>query len=228
MVTSFRFLAVLVLISGSFSACKKSQNNIDFHHDYFGQEEGRYIIYDVVEIIHDDALQQHDTLTYQLKTHWADTFVDNQGRVAREYWRYRRDSVTGSWDFIDIWSGLIDGPRAEMIEDNQRIVRLIFSPTTEKEWDANAYNPTEERIYYYRDIHRDTIVGGISFDSTLVVEQAYDKPNLINYDRKYEVYANNIGLVYRHWRTINTQYNPNPYINYGYELYYTFAETGFE
>lgn len=223
----FPLFAILLVLTYS---CNKEKQPVDFHYDYFGMEEGRYIIYDVIEIIHDDDLNQHDTLAYQLKCYWADTFVDNEGRIGREYWRYRRDSVTGPWLLVDVWHGVFDGIRGELVEDNQRIVRMVFAPTISKQWDANAYNTLGEMDCYYRDIHQDTIVGGVSFDSTVVVEQAYDPPNLIDFDRRYETYANNIGLIHRHWRTINTQFDGQgqPYINYGYELYYDFVETGFE
>lgn len=216
-------LLVLTLLS-----CKKD-NSIDFHFEYFGMEEGRYIIYDVVEIVHDDALNQHDTTIYQLKTYWADTFVDNQGRPAREFWRYVRPTSNDPWVLQDIWTGVHDGIRAELVEENQRVVKLVFSPTQNKEWDANAYNMNGEQICYYRAIHGDTTIDNTSFDPTLVVEQ--DQFNsLIDSVRRYEMYAKGIGMILKYERDLHYQINNQSqiYLNEGTERYYRFVETGIE
>lgn len=210
------------------TGCKK-QAPVKFYHEYFGLNQGKYVIYDVTEIIHDDALNQHDTLKYQLKTYWADTFVDNEGRVAREFWRSTRNSPSDPWVFQDIWTGIIDGIRAELIEENQRVVKLVFAPTPQKSWNANAYNTWAPLDCYYGDIHQDFSVGGINFDSTLVVEQA-ETYSLIDTIRKYEVYANHIGLVYKHSRDLNFQFNSQGqiYLDKGKELFYSYSSSGTE
>ena len=181
-------------------------------------------------MIHDEALFQHDTLYYQLKTYWADTFVDNQGRVAREFWRYRRDSVTQPWTYTDTWTGIIDGIRAELIEENQRRVKLVFAPTLSKFWDANAYNIDGQLDCFYRDIHQDSIIGGTTFDSTLVVEFDTEPSSLIDSVKRYEMYSKYVGLVFKydrdiHWTSIPTD-PERP--DYGREIYYEFVATGFE
>lgn len=227
-----RFLPyLLILLAGIVvvgSSCKK-QAPVKFYYEYFGLNQGKYVIYDVVEIIHDDALNQHDTLRYQLKTYWADTFVDNQGRITREFWRSTRDSSSHPWVFKDIWTGIIDGVRAELIEENQRVVKLVFAPTPQKEWNANAYNIWPEMECNYGDIHQEMSFGGTVFDSTLVVEQE-ETYSLIDTIRKYEVYANHIGLVYKHSRDLNFQFNQQGqiYLDKGRELFYTYSSSGVE
>jgi hypothetical protein len=62
----YALTAVLVVLS----ACKQDPPP-KFHFEYFGLEEGRFVIYDVVEVDHDDAIGIHDTTTYQLKTVWG-------------------------------------------------------------------------------------------------------------------------------------------------------------
>jgi hypothetical protein len=205
--------------------CKKTTPP-DFHLDYFGQEEGRYVIYDVVEIFHDvDAAVKHDTNYYQLKTVWNETFVDNEGRDARIFRRYVRNQATDPWVLQDVWTGLIDGIRAELIEENQRVVKLIFSPTIEKEWDANAYNPNDELSCYYDDIHQSHSLGVNDFDSTVMVEQA-DDPDPVRFLRKYEVYAKGIGLVEKVSRDLYLEFQTQP--QSGYELFYTYVSSGYE
>lgn len=227
MKTSFYYISFLSLFV-ILASCKKNPA-IDFHYDYYGMEEGRYVVYDVTEMVHDDALNLHDTTYYQLKTVWADTFVDNQNRVAREFHRYVRPTDTDPWVLQDVWTGLIDGIRAELVEENQRVVKLIFAPTKNKVWDANAYNQENEQTCFYRDIHGDTTIDNTSFDLTLVVEQDQFY-SLIDSVHRYEMYAADIGLIYKYERDLHYQINPQSqiYLNEGSEKYYRFVETGMQ
>ena len=218
----FPLLVVLITLS---TGCKKEPLPL-FHREYFGLSEGKYVIYDVMEITHDQALLQHDTVNYQLKTIWGEIYIDNEGREAREFLRYTRQSSSDVWVLKDLWTGIIDGIRAELTEENQRTVKLVFAPTLSKEWDANAYNPSAELECYYRDIHADTVINSTKIDSTLVVEQD-DFVSLIDTVRMYEMYAKDIGLVYKHFKDNHYQFSSSEVVN-GRELYYEYVSSGIE
>ena len=206
-------------------SCKKTTAP-SFHYEYFGYEQGRYVIYDVLDITHStEAIIEHDTLRYQLKTVWGDPYIDNEDREGREFLRYFRNSPTDSWTLTDVYYGVYDGIRAELVEENQRRVKLVFAPTASKEWDANAYNLDEVLDCYYDEIHQSYIVNGSTFDSTLIVEQA-DEGNGIDTIRKYEVYAKDVGLIYKHSKENDYQFLPIP--QDGKEYYLTYVSHGFE
>ncbi len=217
----FLFGAILML-----TACKK-QKQPNFHREYFGLETGRYVIYDVLEITHDANLAvQHDTVRYQLKTVWEGAYLDNEGRTASEFRRYKRASVTDNWSLADVWTGIYDGVRAELIEENQRVVKLVFSPTLAKVWDANAYNNLGEQECYYSDVHVDTTINGVFFDSTVVVQQEQFY-SLIDTTLKYEVYGKYVGLLYKHFKDNGYNFgDPEP--KSGTEVYYHYVSHGFE
>ncbi len=205
-------------------SCKKTDDPI-FHTEYFGLIPGRYVIYDVIDITHDAQVSQHDTLIYQLKTHWGEQYIDNEGRVCRKFRRYTRDSSTATWQLKDTWYGLIDGIRAELVEENQRKVKLVFAPTLEKAWDENAYSTQVKQDCYYIDIHKTKTFANVEFDSTVVVEKI-DETNALITKRFYEVYAKNIGLIYYHFMDNDYQFSTEVYK--GKELYMTFNSAGFE
>lgn len=207
-------------------ACKKSEPTPSFHYEYFGMQEGRYVIYDVVEIDHEDQFDIHDTTYYQLKTVWDQPYIDNEGRRASEFHRFVRSSPAEEWTMVDVWTGIIvDARRAEMIEENQRKVKLVFAPTSQKIWDANAYNMLGEQECYYEDIHKSANVGGNQFDSTLIVEYA-DQSNLVDDIRIYERYAKGVGMI--EWFYKKNNYQGAPEVDFGKEIYYTFVSTGIE
>ena len=175
----------------------------------------------------DKNLGIHDTITYQLKTKWGEEYKDNESREGREYLRFKRDSSVDDWEITDKWHGLINGNKAELINENQRQIKLVFSPSLSKQWNANAYNSDENLECYYRDIHGDTTINGIHLKNTLVVETDWT-PNPIDDKRYFEVYAKGIGLVYKHYRNNKFfSFNDNE-VGIGKEVYYSFHSTGIE
>jgi len=217
----YKLLSVLaILVIGGYS-CKKDQVNYDLHFGYFGLIPGRYVDYDVVEIKHDVAQAiQHDTLRYQLRTWIGDTIIDNEGRVAREFVRFKRANASQSWVQTDIWTAIIENNRAELVEENQRMIKLVFAPTDTKEWNPNAFNSYDELTAYYRDIHKPSVMGTMHFDSTLVVEQE-NFFSLIDYRRKYDVYSKKVGLISKYYKDLKIAGFDTMNVKSGTELFYT-------
>lgn len=184
--------------------CKKDTEPVDLYYRYFPLDEGYYVTYAVREINIDDLLQQNDTAYYYVKAQIGDTIIDNEGRIARRYNRYYADSLTQPWHLQDIWTSIIDGSRAELVEENQRTIKLIFAPTKYQQWNCNAYNMLDPLDCYYRDIHKPATINGLTFDSTLVVELK-DFHSLIDYRRQYEQYAVGVGMIYKQFTDFQIQ-----------------------
>ena len=100
--THLQLTAVVVFVLIGLISCKQ-EPRAQFHFEYFGFDAGLYIIYDVLEMHHDDTVGVHDTLSYQLKTVWGSGFVDDEGLNAREFKRYVRSSSSDPWEFADLW-----------------------------------------------------------------------------------------------------------------------------
>lgn len=216
--------SIFVLTLLIFSACKKTEKPL-FHIEYFGMQEGRYVIYDAVEITHDALLSQHDTVYYELKTVWGPEYINNEGQSTKEFHRYKRTNPSDAWAFLDLWTGRIDGIRAELVEENQRVVKLVFAPTDQKVWNSNEYNMLEEQECYYQDIHKSFTINNIKIDSTLKVN-IEESSNLIDSVEIYERYAKNIGLVYKHYKDNHYQFTDEVYL--GKELYLSYKSSGIE
>ena len=215
------YISLLVLLIVAVVSCKKQDAAPQFHYDYFDLTQGRYIDYDVMEINHDvDQAIEHDTSYYQMRTLIGDTAIDNQGRIARKFLRYKRANTLGTWVLSDVWTALITENRAELIEENQRIIKLVFAPTLSKEWNPNAFNMYAEMTSYYSNIHDLQNVGPLVFDSALIVEQE-DFFSLIDKKRKYEVYAKGVGLVKKYYKDLTIANFDTLNVQKGKELYYT-------
>ena len=228
MKSAHRFILFISLVSLSLlSACKKQDIAVEMAYDYFDLTHGRYIIYDAVKITHDAAQAVHDTNYYQMKTVIGDTIIDNEGRVANRYLRYFRNSELDAWVLQDIYTTIIENRRAELVEENQRVIKLVFAPTLSKSWNANAFNLLPTMDCYYRAIHKKANIGALSFDSTLIVEQA-DFSSLIGHERKYEVYAKGIGMVYKYYKDLDIANFDTLNVKKGDELFLTINSYGIE
>lgn len=217
------FITLLILAS-----CKKESNAPDFHKDYFPLEKGHFVIYDVVEINHDvDNAVQHDTMMYQLKTVIGDTVLDNLGRVARKFFRYKRLDANGVWELSDVWTAIVDGTLAELTEENQRIIKLVFPPSENKEWNPNSYTTLPALEAHYVSIHASKTINALVFDSTLTVELE-DYFSMVDYRRKFEVYAKGVGLIKKVYKDLIIAGFDKTNVQKGKELELTCVDFGTE
>jgi hypothetical protein len=221
----------LIAAIGSFfllNSCKKElvNSNQFLYSSYYALKSGKFIEYDVMEVNHNEnAAIQHDTSFYKLKCVIEDTFTDNAGRLAYNYVRYKRISSSESWIQTDLWSTIVFNNKAELVEENQRIVKLVFPASEFTIWNANQFNSDVKLNCNYTELHKSKVINGFTFDSTLVVEQE-DKRNLIEFKRKYEVYANRVGMVKKYYKDLQISNFDTLNIKSGKEIFMTLTNFG--
>jgi hypothetical protein len=204
------------------SSCKKKAEP-DFHFDYFPIVQNQYVTYAVTEITIDQTVNQSDTLNYFMKVQIGDIEIDNQGRNANRVYRYTSSSISGPWVLKDIWTSILNGNKAELYEENNRIIKLVFAPSKSKSWNANAYTTLGELNCYYDQIHKKINFGSLSFDSTITVEQQ-DELNFIQYKRKFEIYAKGVGLVRKFYKDFEINNSDTTNVKKGKELQMTVVD----
>ena len=106
---------------------------------------------------------------------------------------------------------------AQKVEENIRFTKLIFPISRGSFWNGNGFNYLAEKEYYYDSINESSTFGLNSFDSTVYVIQNSNN-NLLEFDEAYEVYAKNIGLVYKKDVELNINFGNVLDINEGYEF----------
>ena len=222
-----RYTWGLLVVVFTLVSCKQDEIVIDFGYEYFGWEEGNYVIYDVVEIFHDINLQpSSDTIHYKLKTVVGEPIIDNEGRSANKYFRYTYSS-NGTLTDQRVWAGIIAGQRAELVEENQRIIHLVFAVTNDKTWDRNAFNPWESQIVSYQGINQSRTIGNKTYNASVRVN-IQDFFSLVDHRVKYNTYAKGIGLVHRYEKDLTIANFDTLNIQSGREVYYIAIEYGKE
>lgn len=223
------FVSITVILVVFLQSCKKDQViaiPIPLNQHFFGISAGRFIIYDVIEINHDaNAVIKHDTIYYQLKTFIGDTVVDNEGRIARKFYRSKRPDIFSAWVITDLWTTIIHNNKAELVEENQRKVKLIFPISSSKIWNTNQFNAYENEEAYYDFLFQGKTINSLYFDSTIRVEQANER-NLIAYKRKYEEYASNVGMIRKVYKDLSIVNFDTLNVKFGNEIFMDVIDYG--
>lgn len=221
-------LTVLMVLLGS---CKKDEPTIpEFHHEYYPLEQGTFVVYEAMEISHDiQALVVRDTSRFFLKTLIGDSIIDNSGNVAHQFLRFKKQNFEDQWQLTDVWTTRRINQRIEVVEENERIVKLVFAPTREKAWDINAFNNKQRLVARYNPnlLHVPKVISSIVMDSTLQVE-IQDFFSLVDHRRKFEVYAKGIGLVHRSFKDNAIMNFDTLNIRLGKEVHYRMIDFGKE
>lgn len=190
---------------GALYSCKKDvAPPLDVGYGYFPTNVGHWIIYDVVTIEHDAPVNKHDTAVFQIKEIIESTFLDNEYRETQRIERYLRSDSTLPWVIKDVWFSNLTSSTAEKVEENVRFIKLIFPISLEKTWDGNVSNPQDIWNYEYTEVDAPYTINILSFDSTVTVLQI-DEGNLIEKNYALEIYAKNVGMIYKELLLLETE-----------------------
>jgi len=194
-------------------------------YDYYPLVTGKYKVYQIDSIVYDEYNCEVDTVSYQIKEVTGDTARDGEDDLYYRVERFYRKDSASTWTMVGVWTEKIEDYQVQRVENNQRLIPLVFPVKENQRWDGIVY------------IRRDTLVpirGGsidmfkdwdefvleevdapyinpltnVIYNETALILQV-DKEN--NIERRYslERYAKNIGLVYKEMRILDSQCRTN-------------------
>lgn len=217
-----KFLLVGVLaiaISSFISSCRKQtvDNSIVETKTYFPLELGKYVDYSVDSTIWNSfdcsVTHSHWLLRYTI----ADTFSDDSMRRSYRVEIRQRRADSSSWH---TQGNILVTPTETSIEytqSNLKFIKLTFPVIDGLYWNGNSYIVTNDQdysyfsnwVYSYANVGQPYNTSLENFDNTVTVNQANESLNTADGPGSYsyktyakEVYAKNVGMVYReltHW-----------------------------
>ena len=188
-------LYLLPIIAFCFTACQKEPDlgAIDLGYDYFPTTSGTYIDYQVDSVNYGINV---DTTSFQLREVITEDFVDEEGQRAYQLGRFKRATANDEWVQTDVWTIKRTNNTAERVEENERFIRLVFPLEEGKNWDGNSFNQRDPWNYSCASFDEPYSWQGVSFSQTAFIEQRTNL-NLVDQELAYEIYARNIGLVFK-------------------------------
>ncbi|MCH8330922.1 MAG: hypothetical protein IH946_06015 [Bacteroidetes bacterium] len=220
-----RYFPVILLVLVASKCNEPGTLDVDYNYEYFPLKLGQTVIYDVDSVFLDDFTlpPTFDTTTYQIKETVESTFIDNEGRISHRIVRYKRYDTTSVWKDNAVWFATRTNSRVELVEDNNRFIKMTFPAKEGKKWLGNVYLDiaTEKCLpdydnsnweYEILEIDKRYSINGLDFDSTLIVEQINDTTdNLVEMHYSFERYAKGVGLIEKefwHLWTNNLVFKP--------------------
>jgi hypothetical protein len=204
--TYCNLLILLLLLVGCSKTENVEENPFPIITDYYPGKIGSFIDYKVDSIYHNNALEQHDTVHYKIRELLESNFTDNQGRNSIRIERYISHVDSTNWILKDIWFSTTTNVRMEKIEEDVRFIKLINPIQEDEAWNGNAMNILDEWEYNYLQIAEPFFTDSLNFDSTITVLQR-DYSNLIEKEYAKEIFAKNIGMIYKYSKLLRV--NPN-------------------
>lgn len=182
--------------------------------DYYPLVIGKFITYKLDSTVYLNLGTKKEIRTYLVQDKIDAVITDNLGRPSFKVKRTIRSKVdTTKW--MDLMSYLVtyDSTRLEVVQDNQRYLKLVEPITNGFNWKGNAFINTagipaiqylEDWLYTYEKVRRPFTANGISYTETVTVNQRSDtsgKPSDKNFyfeiNHSKEVYSKSIGLIFK-------------------------------
>lgn len=214
----FTITAFLGLFVGCATEKVDDKNDAIIGLDYYPLEIGSYVIYDVKESIFrynfDSTSTDEIKNEYQLKEKVADSFVGASNETILRLERYKRPNENTEWQIDSVWSIRKNNYNVIRKENNIDFVVLTFPVRTGNSWDGNMYNTNggtagrQQDIYTITQRGIDVTINKKRLKDCAVVLQN-DDSTCLNVDFRQEIFARNIGLVYKVSRIYNFSYNEN-------------------
>lgn len=163
--------------------------------DFMPLETGRFIAYDVTEQRY-SLTTAPTSVSYQLKELIGDSYTDVTGQAAYRLYRLRRPNALTVWTADSLWIARLTSRAAIRTENGADFVKLTFPVQERDRWNGNQLNQYGERTYQVRQVGQPYSVNNQSFSETVQVMQQ-DDSTLISRDKRLEVYARRVGLIYK-------------------------------
>ena len=191
------FCAMLMMLDGcSYSDVMRIPDQL-----YFPLRVRNYQIYQVNETDIQHSSCNDNSLpskSYQLKVLIYDSLKNAEGSYTYNIHRYTLPDSTQAWADLDTWSARVTTNQVIVNEGNTSYVKLIFPLTNNSKWNGNQYNNLVEEDYVLKNFNQAyQLSNGKKYTTSLTVEQSDNQDFFVFQDKRLEVYAASVGLIYK-------------------------------
>lgn len=220
--------AILTFMLSLFN-CSKNDISVPMPgNHYFPIKEGFWVEYHVDSIAYNSLQDTVIKYNYILRETIGSSFEDIAGNKWHRVYRQTKTDISGNFSPAGVVAHKISHQTAERIENNLRFIKLAFPFRINKQWNGNSYINYDDHFfcdfygdwdYKYKELFQKKEINDIRIDSVVVVQHVADS-GLICKNHIVEMYAPNIGLVYKKVERLTTQSTSS-------EPFYKRAEDGY-
>lgn len=178
-------------------ACDHDESyNRDSGAAYFPLETGLYQIFSVRELQY-SGLPEPALSEYELMVEVVDSFPSGAHEYTFVIHRSKRASASDAWRALDTWSVRKDERQVIVSEGNTPFVKMKFPVAGGTRWNGNTFNTLPDDEYETQVAGQITELNGMTFENTLIIEQEHNDDVIVFHDVRREIYARDVGLVYK-------------------------------
>lgn len=200
---SFLFLVITCLLSLVTCVGTLEVDTGRLGYEFFPLQEGIRRVYEVEEVIYSLIDPKKETLNYQLMEEVESYFINQENDTTYVVNRYKRTSEEDEWKVDSVWTARRTPSQAIVTENNKPFVKLAFPVKENTSWDGNIFNTFKPRMYKMVAVNRSLTLNGMDFPETVTVIQSDNDDHIISTDLRKEIYAKNIGLVFKELKILN-------------------------
>lgn len=203
------FLAILSFFTFITSCSSDEIDPILFGTNHYPVKKGQFVTYQVTRVLHNEIVED-DIEIFQRKEVVVDTFTDASNRIAYRIEQFTRKDASEPWLIDSVWVLRKEPARLIKIENNEPFIKLVFPIENGITWNGNAVNDFLSEEYTAEVLSAPFRLNGESFSKAIQVIHSQDS-SIVDRDVRTEVYAENIGMVYKKtevFQYINNFTNP--------------------
>ena len=195
--TTLYILSILSIIT-LFTSCQKDPEqpkDITIGQSFYPIQQGQFQTFLVKQTRF--ALNETPvTTTDQLKEVIGDEFVGENGEKLNEVLRYVRPNGLEVFRLDSVFSVRKDENVVVKMEHNIPYVKMDFPIEEGKTWNGNQFNARPLKDFLAEDVNASKTIGNSNFSNTITVIESQDS-SLVDKELRYEIYADEVGLVYK-------------------------------
>jgi hypothetical protein len=191
----YKYLPVVVLVVLGCGEDEGTKHLSDT--DYFPLQKGFYQVYAVHERNYQVQAEIENSV-YQLKTEVVDSFANQEDGYTYTIHRSKRSTANDPWEFQQVWSVRLNAANVVVSEENVPFVKIVFPAIQNRQWDGNALNSLPADAYTLATTGKSyQLESGVVTGEYIQVVQEDSFDRILSLNKRLEVYARNIGLIYR-------------------------------
>lgn len=224
----FCFLSAFFLITG----CAKQSATVSLPAltDYYPLQTGRVFIYRLDSSVIPFSGSELEVRSYHAKDSIADTIRDNANRISYRIYRFVTDTLESQpWRSVATFYATPDEQTVEFTDDyNLKFIKLKQPLRNDFSWQGNSFIDTKTGgslyqyldgwNYFYQNVGTPFKVEKGEFENTITVLQQdetsppgpFDPGSYQQRNYSEEVYAKDIGLIYKEFLHWTWQVSPSP------------------
>jgi hypothetical protein len=205
-------LAGILLVCFLYS-CSTVEKKQVIEMNYFPLRVGKTWIYSVEEVTTFRTNCTDNGVTsslYEWQVKVIDSVLNKDGGFTYSIQNSKRLKPTDEWSASSTWTAQVSGNKIIVNESNVNFVKLLIPVANELVWNGNLYNNRQELNGLNVDDYKATKVSqpftnpsALAFENTVQVIQNDEQSNILYRDSRLEVYANQVGLVYKESYLLN-------------------------